>query len=149
MMPVLALVALVSVYAAWLVILAPTRYWAKWLLVPATLCLWVAVFPMADAMLGYAWEHPLPNKFELISYAVVVEGGQKTAIEVWVAGEHSRLYRVPYSKPAEDGLAEGTKKGEGGGRIMMERTGHGEGKNDSYESNIVLPSDDNPKLQDN
>lgn len=152
LLPIIAFIALVSAYAAWLVIHAPARYWIKWLLIPATLSMWFAVWPLASTILGFAYAHRLPAKFTLLSYVVVVEDGRKTAIEVWAAGERSRLYSVPYTKPMADALATAAKKGGAGGRVVMERkkrNGQGGGQvdadEDNYESNLVLPSDDNPK----
>ena len=155
LLPLVIAVTLLTGFAAWVYLQAPGRYWVKTLLIPLSLLVWFAVMGLANTLLGYAYPSSLPDRFVLLSYNIVVKNNTKVAIEVWTDGPHSRLYSVPYTKPLDEALAGATKKGKNGGIVEMkkaQRNGNGGGtirtNEDSYESNLRLPSDDNPKDKD-
>ena len=152
LLPLVIAVTLLTGFAAWVYLQAPGRYWVKTLLIPLSMLVWFAIVGLANTLLGYAYPAQLPDRFVLLSYNIVVENNTKVAIEVWTDGHHSRLYSVPYTKPLDDALASASRKGKDGGRVEMKRTarnGHGGGAvkadEDTYESSLRLPSDDNPK----
>ena len=153
LLPLICTAAVLSVLVAWVFLRTPIHYWLKVVLLPAILLLWLVLIGSGNAVLGYAYPGRLPDKFTLIAYNVVITGQHKQAIEVWVDGSTTRLYVVPYSKPLEQALEQGMRKGKGGGAVDMVRKqhpgingGHIQDPNDDdYESNLRLPSDDFPK----
>ena len=111
-----------------------------------------------DAGLGYAVGAALPDKFVYLGHQVVVEKKRKAGIDVWAQTGNTRLYRIPYSRPAEQAMDQAREQAKGGQPVVMHKraaevssTGDGEGpmmeaeSEQRYESNVVLPSDLNPK----
>jgi len=87
---------------------------------------------------------------------VIVAKGRKAGIEVWAQTSGVGLYRIPYPKPVEDAMENGREEAKTGQPVLMRKevgevqSTHGgtliESRGDPhYESNIVLPSDLNPK----
>jgi hypothetical protein len=147
------LVIVLTLYAAlgtWLFIRTPASFWLKISLVPLLLGSAYLVLPLADTLLGFAAERPLPAKFTYLAHQVVVEKSKKVGIEVLVAGPHARLYRIPYSKRAEDALGGAKQAAKGGGRVELRKRAQqprsdGTETEDDYESNLILPHQENPK----
>ncbi len=144
--PIIVLLTLLVSFSTYVFIQAPRKYLLKWLLIPTSLVVGVFAVFLFSMSAGYAMPTTLPDQFTLLGSHVVVSGKKKDAIEVWGLTDKSRLYRIPYSKQMEQALREAKEKGKGGGRVDLKKQGTEKGENeDQYESNLVLPSDENPK----
>lgn len=144
--PLVAILVGMAGAAAWVFIHARVSYLLRWVLIPAAL---VAAFCSAqiyDLRLGYAAPAPLPTKFVYLGHHVVVLNGEKTAVEVWAQTRNTRLYRLPYSRGLETSMDKAQTLTDSGKTVVVHRNKPGvEADTKPYESNIVLPSDANPK----
>jgi hypothetical protein len=144
---------LVAGLSGWVFIHSNRSYLLRWALIPLALVVATASARMYDAGLGYAVPGKLPDKFLYLGHQVVIANNRKTGIEVWVRTAGTRLYRIPYSKPAEEAMDRAREQARDGQPVLMRRmSGAGEalprGASDTdarYESKLVLPSDVDPK----
>jgi hypothetical protein len=130
-------------------------YLLRWAVIPVSLIVAVASAKMYDARLGYAVATELPPKFVYLGHQVVVEQKHKAGIEVWAQVTATRLYRIPYSKPMEAALEHAREQAKTGLPVVMQKSDKRQGGNGArsladsgaqvYESNVILPSDLNPK----
>lgn len=147
--PIILILLAWSALASFVFIRSPARYLMRWMLIPGSLLAAVVFGYFCSLSLGYAVPLEPPAEFDFLGYNVVVRDNQKVAIEIWVDGWRTRLYRIPYSKQAEEAMKEAAKKGQGGGVVHMERDEQGEGSSQAppYQSNILTPSDLSPKVR--
>ena len=146
---------LIAGFGAWVFIHSNRSYLLRWALIPVALVVAVVSARIYDAGLGYAVAAALPDKFVYLGHQVVVEKKRKAGIDVWAQTGNTRLYRIPYSKPAEQAMDQAREQAKGGQPVVMQKraaeassTGEGpmmEASEQRYESNVVLPSDLNPK----
>lgn len=157
---------LVAGFGSWVFMHSNRSYLLRWAIIPVSLVVAVASAKVYDARLGYAVAASLPPKFVYLGHQVVVERMHKAGIEVWAQAARTRLYRIPYSKPMEEALDRAREQAKSGLPVMMQRRGtarRGEGAQQArgtpgagagrladsggapYESNVVLPSDLDPK----
>jgi hypothetical protein len=146
---------LVAAFGSWVFIHSSRSYLLRWAIIPLSLAVAVASAKMYDARLGYAVAHELPPRFVYLGHQVVIEEMRKTGIEVWAQESGTRLYRIPYSKPMEQALDHARDQAKGGLPVMMQKRAKAQGRPDArsladsgspqYDSNVVLPSDVNPK----
>ena len=98
----------------------------------------------------------LPGQFVYLGHQVVVEKKRKAGIEIWAQNGDTRLYRIAYSKPAEEVMDKAREQAKGGQPVVMRKRAAAPGSSGSsertesgmdqpYESNVLLPSDINPK----
>lgn len=80
----------------------------------------------AQSVYGYAYQHQLPNKFQLLWGQEI----QQTSIELWINpaqgngfSHYSRLYTIPWSKKLADELAEAKKSLVQGVPVVMGTAG--------------------------
>ncbi len=152
--PILIL-AIWSALASYVFIRSPKSYLTRWVMIPASLVAAVLYGYANWASFGYAVPLGLPDQFTFLGYNTVIVANKKTSIEVWVEAQRTRLYVIPYSKEAEKALKDAAEKKKGGGVVQMKRrkekpndpaNGDKDGRADyPYESNLLLPSDINPK----
>ena len=124
-------------------------------MIPISLVVAVASAKVYDARLGYAVAAELPAKFIYLGHQVVVEKNRKAGLEVWAREAATRLYRIGYSKPMEQALDHAREQARSGLPVVMHRNAGGMPSNaragnpgmEGYESNVVLPSEMNPKGQ--
>lgn len=148
---------LVAGFGSWVFIHSNRSYLLRWAIIPLSLAVAVASTAVYDARLGYAVAAELPRRFVYLGHQVVVQEKHKAGIEVWAQVTQNRVYRIPYSKPMEEALERAREQAKGGLPVVMSRrTGKNEPGKDGtladagvmpYESNIVLPSELNPKEQ--
>jgi len=148
---------LIAAFGSWVFIHSNRSYLLRWTLVPVSLVVAVLTARLYDAGLGYAVAAELPEKFVYLGHQVVVEKKHKAGIEIWAQNGDTRLYRIAYSKPAEEAMDKAREQAKGGQPVVMRKraaaavtSGAGNNRTESaaeqpYESNIVLPSDINPK----
>ncbi|HET9578118.1 MAG TPA: hypothetical protein VFP44_09850 [Usitatibacter sp.] len=148
---------LIAGFGSWVVIHSNRSYLLRWAVIPVSLVVAVASAKVYDARLGYAVASELPPKFVYLGHQVVVEDTRKAGIEVWAQAARTRLYRIPYTRPMEKALDRAHEHAKSGLPVMMERRGTdpGDGRprnrglaeadEQPYESNVVLPSDLDPK----
>lgn len=149
-------------FGSWVFIHSNRSYLLRWVLIPLSLVVAVGSARVYDAGLGYAVAVDLPPKFVYLGHQVVVEQKHKAGIEVWAQAARTRLYRIPYSKPMEKALERAHDQAKSGLPVIMQRVkgkagqGNagqgrpGEGRradssDEVYDSNVVLPSDLDPK----
>ena len=148
---------LVAGFGSWVFIHSNRSYLMRWAMIPLSLAVAVASAKVYDARLGYAVAAELPKRFVYLGHQVVVEEKHKTGIEVWAQVSENRVYRIPYSKPMEEALEHAREQAKGGLPVVMnkhasdKKPGRDGALADSgtmpYDSNIVLPSELNPKNQ--
>ena len=148
---------LVAGFGSWVFIHSDRSYLLRWAIIPLSLAVAVASAKVYDARLGYAVAAELPKRFVYLGHQVVVEEKHKTGIEVWAQVTENRVYRIPYSKPMEEALERAREQAKGGLPVVMNKRagGNRSGKDGAladagtmpYDSNVVLPSDLNPKKQ--
>jgi hypothetical protein len=153
--PLLVGLVLIAGFGSWVFIHSNRSYLLRWAVIPLSLVVAVASAKMYDARLGYAVAQQLPEKFVYLGHQVVVEQKHKAGIEVWVRVAETRLYRIPYTRPMEEALDHAREQSKAGLPVVMRKSAHPSDKKgvralaDSgaqvYESNVVLPSDLNPK----
>lgn len=150
--------------ASYVFIKSPTEYLVRWVMIPASLVAAVAFGFFVWMAFGYAVQMQLPDEFDFLGYHTVIEGNKKTAIEIWIEAERTRLYVIPYSKDAEEKLKKAAAEKRAGNTVRMKRKGQDHGKNNGlkdgtdgtqgkgrngedypYDSNVLLPKDVNPK----
>ncbi len=148
---------LIAAFGSWVFIHSHRSYLLRWALIPVSLLVAVASAKVYDARLGYAVAMQLPPEFVYLGHQVVVEQKHKAGIEVWTQSARTRLYRIPYSKPMEQALERAHEQAKSGLPVVMRRqsqsppgssAGSGtlaDNGGPLYESNVVLPSDLNPK----
>lgn len=147
LLPLIVLMLLVTASALWVFIKSPTAPLFKFILIPMVLVLTIAVPITFVTLMGYAiWLEP-PEKFQVISYSVIVEGGKKQAIELWVREKDkpSRLYVVKYGKELEkqlDEIKRGQREGMAGyltrkGKGSTNR--HWDSDSSPYQSLLEMP----------
>lgn len=148
---------LVAGFGSWVFIHSNKSYLLRWAVIPISLVVAVASAKVYDARLGYAIAAQLPPKFVYLGHQVVVERMHKAGIEVWTQAARTRLYRIPYSRPMEQALERAHEQAKSGLPVVMQRREKQDGTSgqgqrrlaDSggalYESNVVLPSDLDPK----
>lgn len=152
--PICVALLLWTALSVYVFIKAPVSYYLRWTLIPASFVAVFVVFTTLTASLGYAVDRTLPPKFEFLGYRVILSGVKKSAIEVWVAGKHTRLYVIPYTKEAEKAFkeAEAKKKqgGQNGAVVMGGKKGKGKPgeAEEPYESNLLLPHQITPKVDE-
>lgn len=149
---------LIAGFGSWVFIHSNKSYLLRWAMIPLSLAVAVASARMYDAGLGYAVAAELPPKFVYLGHQVVIERMHKAGIEVWTQAARTRLYRIPYSKPMEQALERARQQAKSGMPVVMQRRRERQ-EGDSaagqrrladsggalYESNVVLPSELNPK----
>jgi hypothetical protein len=159
LLPVIILVTIMVVFAVYVFLQAPKKYYLKWLVIPLSFVAGTLATVIVAMSLGYSVPSMLPDEFTMLSYKVITKGQKKVAIEVLIDGPKSRLLKVPYSKKMEQALAEAKQKGKNGGQVRMKKKprsgqdgkdGKGElpkegDSEDQYESNLDLPHTVNPK----
>lgn len=141
-------------FAAWVFIHSHKSYRLRWLLIPSALIVATLTYLLYDVRLGYSVPEPLPDKFVYLGHHVVIAHNQKVGIEVWAQTRDTRLYEVAYSRELEQILEFAKKKAQQGQPVVMEkgkegREGKGtkgDGKDEPFQSNIVLPDQINPKV---
>lgn len=148
---------LIAGFGSWVFIHSNRSYLLRWALIPLSLAVAVASAKVYDARLGYAVAAELPKRFVYLGHQVVVEEKHKTGIEVWAQVTENRVYRIPYSKPMEEALDRAREQAKGGLPVVMNKRGGGNKSGKSgvladagtmpYDSNIVLPSELEPKKQ--
>ena len=154
--PLALCLILIAEFGAWVFIHSNRSYLLRWALIPISLVVAVLSSWIYDAGLGYAVAAELPDKFVYLGHQVVVEKKHKAGIDVWAQTANTRLYRIPYSKPAEQAMDQAREQAKGGQPVVMQKraaeassTGEGpmiEAQSEQrYESNVALPSDLNPK----
>jgi hypothetical protein len=147
---------LIAGFGTWVFIHSNRSYLLRWVLIPVSLVVAVLSARIYDAGLGYAVAAELPHKFLYLGHQVVVEKKRKAGIDVWAQTGSTRLYRIPYSKPAEQAMDQAREQAKSGQPVVMQKrpaeassTGEGpmmEAESEQpYESNVVLPSDLDPK----
>jgi len=148
---------LIAGFGSWVFIHSNKSYLLRWAVIPISLAVAVASAKVYDARLGYAVAVELPPKFVYLGHQVVVERMHKAGIEVWAQAARTRLYRIPYSKPMEQALERAREQAKSGLPVVMQRRKGQDGlpapgerrladSGDAlYESNVVLPSDLDPK----
>lgn len=150
--PLALCLVLMAGFSAWVFMHSRKSYLLRWTLIPAAVLVAVMSSSMYDARLGYAVVGQLPDKFVYLGHHVVVVNTHKVGIEVWARTRSTRLYRIPYSKAAEQSM-EQAKAGTQRGPVVMHKSKKGEGKpgqeggdeTEPYKSNVMLPSDIDPK----
>jgi len=142
---------LIAGFGAWVFMHSPRSYLLRWLLIPTVFIVAVLSARVYDLRLGYAVPEALPEKFVYLGHHVVIGHGKKVGIEVWAQVGSTRLYRLAYSKPLEEAMEKAKEQG-GKGPVVMHKRGqkrsgsNGEGEEaEPFESNIVLPSEIEPK----
>jgi len=148
---------LIAGFGSWVFIHSDRSYLLRWAMIPLSLAVAAASAKVYDSRLGYAVAAELPKHFVYLGHQVVVEEKHKTGIEVWAQVTENRLYRIPYSKPMEEALEHAREQAKGGLPVVMDkRTSDPKSAKDGaladsgvvpYDSNIVLPSQLNPKKQ--
>lgn len=146
---------LVAGFGSWVFIHSNRSYLLRWAIIPLSLLVAVASAKVYDARLGYAVSAELPQRFVYLGHQVVVRDKHKTGIEVWAQVTENRLYRIPYTKPMEQALEQAREQAKGGLPVVMNKRATGKKSGEAgaladsgaapYDSNIVLPSDLNPK----
>jgi hypothetical protein len=141
----LALVAALFVHAH-----SPGRGVVKLLVVPLALSCVLACPWLFTQLMGYSVSWPPPDRFTFLAYSPVVQGGKKTALEIWLRSDGStRLHRAPYSKELEQMLQDAARGSKGGREARITRRGKkGEPGQDAsksprgqYELRFRSPSD--------
>jgi hypothetical protein len=153
--PTLLMLSIVTVFAAYVFLRTDARYYLKALLIPVALLAWAVVLPVVSSTLGYAVPHEVPETWVYLGHRTVVVAGHKVGIEVWLPdGARTRLLLTRWSKQLEQVLDEAKAAGNGGGQVTISRKqrkgvakGDGKGEPAEYESNLRLPSTDNPKRE--
>jgi hypothetical protein len=149
---------LIAGFGSWVFIHSNRSYLLRWALIPASLVVAIASSRVYDARLGYAVAAELPPNFVYLGHKVVLERAHKAGIEVWAQAADSRLYRIPYSKPMEQALEHAHDQARSGLPVVMHKRKGKSGEGQSgrggrlaestdalYDSNVVLPSDLDPK----
>jgi len=147
---------LIAAFGSWVFIHSNRSYLLRWTLVPVSLVVAVLTARLYDAGLGYAVAADLPGEFVYLGHQVVVEKKRKAGIEIWAQNGDTRLYRIAYSKPAEEAMDKAREQAKGGQPVVMRKRAAAPGSSGSsertesgtdqpYESNVLLPSDINPK----
>ncbi|HXS54174.1 MAG TPA: hypothetical protein VN782_16675 [Usitatibacter sp.] len=145
----------IAAFGSWVFIHSDRSYLLRWAMIPLSLLVAVASAAVYDAGLGYAVAAKLPPRFVYLGHQVVVEQQHKAGIEVWAQAARTRLYRIPYSKPMEEALNRAHEQAKSGLPVVMQRrSAAGAGaqrppgfgpREMVYESNVLLPSQLNPK----
>jgi hypothetical protein len=154
--PLLLGLLLIAGFGGWVFIHSNRSYLLRWALIPVSVVVAVLSSRVYDAGLGYAAAAELPEKFVYLGHHVVVEKKRKAGIDVWAQTEGTRLYRIPYSKPTEQAMDKAREQAKGGQPVVMHKRAGAEPSADRdrpmqsqsehpYESNVMLPSDVNPK----
>ena len=150
--PAIFVLTLWSAFTTFVFIKSPVEYLLRWALIPLGLIAAVAFGYFTWVAYGYSVQMPLPDSFDFLGYHVLISNNKKTAIEIWVSGERTRLYVIPYSKDAEKKLKEAAEKKKAGGIVRMRKHKNNNGMGDKdgredypFESNLLLPPDINPK----
>jgi hypothetical protein len=152
---------LIAGFGSWVFIHSNRSYLLRWAIIPVSVIVAVLSARLYDVRLGYAVPADLPPKFMYLGHRVIVEKKRKTGIEVWVQTASTRLYRIPYSKPVEEAMDKAREQAKGGQPVLMrKRETAGTSTRDTstraaaipdspkeaaYESNVMLPSDLDPK----
>jgi hypothetical protein len=148
---------LIAGFGSWVFMHSNRSYLLRWVLIPVSLVVAVASAKVYDARLGYAVPAELPPNFVYLGHKVVLDRAHKTGIEVWAQAADSRLYRIPYSRPMEKALQHARDQAKSGLPVVMHklkgkpggRPGRAgvlaDSRDPLYESNVVLPSDLDPK----
>jgi hypothetical protein len=146
---------LIAGFGAWVFIHSNRSYLLRWAVIPAALIVAVVSAKLYDARLGYAVAADLPDKFVYLAHSVVIEQNHKSGIEVWARTSATRLYRIPYSRTAEQAMDQAREQSQGGQPVVMQKRpkpdgseGSGESQvrpEQAFESRVILPADVNPK----
>jgi len=147
--PVIGLQLLALVAALFVHVQSPGRSVVKLLVVPLALAGVLACPWLFAHLMGYAVSWPPPDRFTFLAYAAVLQGGKKTALEIWLRSDGAtRLHRAPYSKELEQMLADAAKGSKAGREALITKRGKGKpGQEDSlsprgeYELRFRSPSD--------
>lgn len=154
--PIALILVFWSALSVYVFIKAPARYYLRFSLIPTMLVSSLLCVALLFVSLGYGVSMSLPPQFEYLGHNVVLDGSyKKVGIEVWVHGKRTRLYVIKYSKEAEKKLKEAQEKKKSGAPVIMKRGSGKEDKGgqdgmelDDYESNIMLPHEANPKIEE-
>lgn len=156
--PITLILVFWSALSVYIFIKAPAKYYLRFTLIPTLLASAILCVGLLIMSLGYAVSMNPPTEFEYLGHKVVLDGSyRKVGIEIWVSGKHTRLYVIKYSKKDEEKLKEAQEKKKSGSPVIMKRKpkasketqGTNEGiELDEYESNIMLPHEVNPKIQE-
>jgi hypothetical protein len=145
---------LVAGFGAWVFIHSNRSYLLRWAMIPVALVVAVVSAKLYDARLGYAVSKDLPDKFVYLAHSVVIEQNQKSGIEVWARTGETRLYRIPYSRTAEQAVDQAHERSQGGQPVVMQKRPKPDGSEggesqvrpeQAFESKVILPADLNPK----
>lgn len=152
--PLAVMLVLLAAFGSWVFMHSNRSYLLRWAMIPLSLAVAVASAKVYDVRLGYAVAGDLPEKFVYLGHHVVVEENRKAGIEVWAQSARTRLYRIAYSKPMEKALERAQEQSHSGLPVVMQQKPKAAGQpgapgepgpQQAYESNVVLPSQMNPK----
>lgn len=141
--PIVLVAALMAGLLGYVFIRTPASDLVKYLVVAAVLAGSTFAAQLFIGRLGYAIPLPIPQQARLIDYRVVMDGGRKSKIEIWLLEDQSRLHVVPYSKEAEKALKDVQKQAKEKGGVPVVR-----GIEDSkqpFETDILTPEQELPK----
>lgn len=154
--PIIFLMLAMSAAGVYTFIQVPKDYLLKWFLIPAAIILPFVAPIIFTPLLGIAYPHKLPDKFNLVAYNVVIEKNRLTGIEVWTTQDgKTRLYRIKYSPRKEEQLKQAMAAKKPGTAVQMKKkdkdgkegTPGESGYEDEFEVNIIVQADVSPKTQ--
>jgi hypothetical protein len=135
---VLAIIALITVIAAWLLIQVKTNIIIKLIVIPLIFYMYYVILDRASEVLGYAFPSIPHGKVLYLSAE-----RSDDVIELWVKhldDKYSRLYKIPYSTNVENKLEKARKGTEGGHSYILEwKEGGNEGA--AYNEDDLVVTD--------
>lgn len=141
---------LLAVLMGYVLIRTPMRDPLKYLLVAALVGGSAFAADVVADRLGYAVPATLPKQAVLLKHHIVMEDNQKARIELWMNDQNrSRLYRIPYSKQAEEAIEKGIQAARKGGKLVLRRGERKEGAlpddPPEFHTDILTPQMEFPK----
>ena len=136
-----------SLFTAYLVVIAPTKVFLRFLAIPAWLIFSISLLVTVDQFMGYSYP-ALPPQATVMSYYMYKNADNTKMIEAWMYLKdegRTRAYNFPYSREREKALETGLKGAQKGEPIEVDlNKGVGRPDDQIPESMIIYDWDLDP-----
>jgi len=133
-----------SLFTAYLVVIAPTKFFFRFLAIPAWLVFSVALIVTVDQFMGYSYP-AIPPQAKVIAYHVIKGPNNTKIIEAWMwikEEKRARAYNFPHTPEREKAMRKAQQGSQKGEPVEINlRKGEGEPDGQKPESMIVYDWD--------